>query len=175
MITPFIQVYGRIKPEHIDEVVAIDKYWFNQEPSQTQFEWVVNFPWLYSVLTNKRVVEGYSLVIPVDPFAHRALKMGEMGEDELTKRHIRSLDECSGLYLASVATRPEAKRSVRKQIVGIAQGQILRPKVEMFAIAISPAGDKIARELQMAEAEYTGPFSGLGDYRPKLFVQNPFV
>ncbi len=168
-------VHGRIEPRHIDGVVEIDKFRFGKEPSPTQFDWAEQFPWAYSVLTQGGLVAGYSLVLPVDNFGAEALKRGEMEEEELTRRFIRPLDACDALYLASVAARPEAESHIRKQLVGITQGQLLRPRVEMFAIAISKAGDSIAKELQMTPKLYDGPFTGLGDYKPKLFVQKPFV
>jgi len=169
-----LQIHPRIELVHIEEVVEIDRVRFEREPSELDLERVAQFPWVYSVVTRDGIVQGYTLVIPVDHFAHNALQLGEMGEEELLLRHIRKPDECSAFYLASVATIPTTNPLTRRQIVGLAQGQVMRSEVETFAIAISREGDSIARELQMTPRKYRGPFSGLAKYVPTLFVQEPF-
>ncbi|MDO8563574.1 MAG: hypothetical protein Q7R87_01045 [Nanoarchaeota archaeon] len=170
-----IRVHPRIEREHLRDIANIDRARFNlKNYPEASFEHVAKHPEMYTVLTHNDNVVGYGLVIPVNKFAHEALKRGEMDESELKSRHITIPDKCSGLYVASIAAAPNTGAILRSRLVGYTLGSVLRAPKEVFAIAVSQDGDNIAREIGMKDLEYLGPLKGINGFTPKLFVNNPF-
>ena len=169
-----IEAYGRLEREHRQDVIAIDQECFSQEPSSTALAWAELRPDMYNVLTLNGQVLGYGLVIPITAFAREALKRGEMSEDELTLKYITSVSRCAGLYLASMASTKRAGAIIRSRLVGYTMGTLLRAPKEVFTIAVTTDGARVAQELVgMSPSQYTGPMVGINGYRPTLFCRAP--
>lgn len=167
-------VHPRIEREHFNQIAEIDRAAYNQEPDETTLSWAERKPWMYTVLTVGKQVQGYGVVIPVNHFAHEALKRGEMAENELRLKYIALPDEASGLFIASIAASLKAHSVISSRLAGYVNGSILKVPKEVFAITVSRNGDSMAREIGMQELPYQGPFKGLDDYVATLFVKQPF-
>lgn len=165
-----IKAYGRLEREHRSQVCNIDRECFKQEPSSVALTWAELRPDMYNVLTLDGLVVGYGLVIPVNSFAREALKRGEMCEDELHLKHITTIERCSGLYIASIASAKKAGAVIRSRLVGYTMGTLLRAPSEVFTITVTSDGDRVAQELVgLTPSKYFGSMQGIDGYTPTLF------
>lgn len=171
-----VKVYPRLEKFHIGEILDIDRCRYGQEPFPAALTWAERRPWAYNVLTFQDEVVGYGCVLPVDWFAHNALKKGEMWEDEIPLRHI-PLDwgKASAFYIPSIAAFPDTKRLLTSRLVGYTLGRILQSPLEVFGIAISHYGESVVQEVVgMEEQPYSGVFQGIDGFQPRLFVKPAF-
>lgn len=169
-----IKIYRKLEPLFLEQLINMDRYWFESEPSKTQLDWAEQKPWMYAILTQQEQALGYILTIPVNRFAHNALTRGDMDEDELTNKSITSFEECAAIYLAAIVSEPKAPKIITKKLVGIGEGLVLKSPKPVFGITVSKAGDSIVNELQMTQHPYNGPMQGIQGYTPKLFIQEAF-
>ena len=169
-----IKIHPRLGRRHIDQVVEIDFANYQQTPSPVAIRNAEENPWNYTILTFGDRVEGYGLVVPIDTFATEALKRGEIDEDELMSRHVTNARDCNALYIASLATRLNTHATLRSRLVGYTLGPVLRSEKPVLAVAVSKNGDRIAREIGLEGKEYSGKYTGIQGFTPKLFLKWPF-
>jgi len=166
--------------EEVAERREIDRWSYKSDPPQVAFEWMENFPWAYTLLKRQTDKEwktmGYGVVIPADRFILEGLRKGEIGEEDIRKRHIRMPNEADCFYVASLGTRPGISAYESSRLVGNVTGGILRAQVPVIAVAVTASGEKVGREVGLKPKSYiSSAFKGIGGYTPQLLEKEPFV
>lgn len=170
-----IRFLPEAKPEHHYVLNEIDKFAFKQEATENFIRLINEKPWLYTVMERETekgnwVASGYNVVMPINKFAKNALMNGEMSEDEITGKYITSMDDAAAIYIGSVAVDENANIYESNRLAGVTIGQVLKFEKETFAIPVSKAGERMAKEMCMVKKEFeNNHFKGLNNYEPKLF------
>ena len=155
---------------HIDQLTAIDRVVYHQEPDQNQMAIADRRPELYTIIRRGDFVIGYGLVLPLRKAVFKALKTGQIWEDEI---NLECLTERlpTGLYITAIATVPGASERERAMLVGSTVSPALRTPIETITVPISEAGDRICRNLlRMTPMRSRTELKGIAGYIPTIYT-----
>lgn len=155
-----------------DQLVDIDRFHFQEEPTTVAKQWAEKKPWMYTVLRRGDSVKGYGIVIPLKKLLFEAIRNGEVWEDGIGLEYIADIHPF-GFYIASIASSPEASERERTMLVGATIGQVLKAPIETITIAISDSGERMCKMVKMDPKWSSLAIKGVGDYKPTMFSKQP--
>lgn len=170
-MNPPLVIDNKLERAYLDQLVALDRTAYHQEPTRVSLDWAERRPEMYTILRRGDYVVGYGLVLPLRQAPFEALQDGNIWEDELLVSCLSDSSTPDGYYLASIVAVPNATARERAMIVGVTVGPLLRAPRETIAIPVSSAGERICHILQMQQRWSSLVLPGLDGYRPSLFAK----
>lgn len=175
-----VKILPNASLSELEELIEIDRENFQADPSENAFEWLINFPWMYTLIKrqteNGWKTKGYGVIIPTTKLMLEGLKRGDFGEDEIKSKDIRLPNNAEGFYVASIATKKDITTYESSRLVGNLTGSILRAQVPILAVAITKSGERVGLEVGLKTKLYKGSvFQGVEGYQPRILENKPFI